>query len=87
MEGDGPIMGTPKPSHLVVMGTNLPAVDATCARLMGFNPELIEYLRHASGTLGPIQERHIAQRGEAIAPLAQFFTLPDHPHFKQFREA
>jgi uncharacterized protein (DUF362 family) len=85
MEGDGPIMGTPKPSHLVVMGTNLPSVDATCARLMGFNPELIDYLRHASGTLGPIQERHIQQRGEALAPLTQFFTLPDHPHFKQFR--
>ncbi len=85
MEGDGPIMGTPKPSHLVVMGTNLPSVDATCARLMGFNPEMIDYLRHASGTLGPIQERHIEQRGEALAPLTQFFKLPDHPHFKQFR--
>lgn len=87
MEGDGPIMGTPKQSHLVVMGTNLPSVDATCARLMGFNPELIDYLRNASGTLGPIQEGHIQQRGDALAPLTQFFTLPDHPHFKQFRAA
>ena len=87
MEGDGPIMGTPKQSHLVVMGKNLPSVDATCARLMGFNPELINYLRHASGTLGPIQERHIHQRGEALAPLTQFFSLPDHPHFQQFRAA
>ena len=30
MEGDGPIMGTPKASGVLVMGTNLPAVDATC---------------------------------------------------------
>jgi uncharacterized protein (DUF362 family) len=78
-------MGTPKLAHVVVMGTNLPAVDATCARLMGFDPARIDYLRNASGTLGPIQERHIEQRGEAIAPLAQFFSLPDHPHFKLFR--
>jgi uncharacterized protein (DUF362 family) len=35
MEGDGPIMGTPKAAGVLVMGTNLPAVDATCARRMG----------------------------------------------------
>lgn len=85
MEGDGPIMGTPKPAHLVVMGTNLPAVDATCARLMGFDPFRIDYLRAASGTLGPIQERHIEQRGEPLANLTQTFALPNHPHFRQFR--
>ncbi len=46
------------------MGTNLPAVDATCARLMGINPWRIGYLAAASGRLGPIAERHIEQRGE-----------------------
>jgi uncharacterized protein (DUF362 family) len=85
MEGDGPIMGTPKPAHLIVMGANLPAVDATCARLMGFDPLRIDYLRAASGLLGPIQERHITQRGEPLAPFTRTFALPDHPHFKQFR--
>ena len=34
MEGDGPIMGTPKRMGLILMGTNLPAVDATVARIM-----------------------------------------------------
>ena len=38
MEGDGPIMGTPRRPGVLVMGTNLPAVDATCARLMGIDP-------------------------------------------------
>jgi uncharacterized protein (DUF362 family) len=85
MEGDGPIMGTPKHSRLIVMGRNLPAVDATCARLMGFDPNHIDYLRNASGILGPIQERHIEQRGETLASARQIFKLPDHPHFKQFR--
>ena len=32
MEGDGPIMGTPRVSGVMILGTNLPAVDATCAR-------------------------------------------------------
>ncbi len=87
MEGDGPIMGTPRAAHVVVIGTNLPAVDATTARLMGFDPYRIEFLKHASGRLGPIQERHIEQRGEPIAEVAQRFMLPDHPHFNQFRAA
>ena len=75
MEGDGPIMGTPKPAGVLVMGTNLPAVDATGARLMGIDPSRLEYLATASGRLGPIAERHIEQRGEPIAGLAQPFRL------------
>src|SRR3990172_1121968 len=35
MEGDGPLMGTPRTAGLLVMGTNLPAGDATATRLMG----------------------------------------------------
>lgn len=85
MEGDGPVMGTPKAANVLVMGTNLPAVDATAARLMGFDPLRLNYLRAASGRLGPIRAGHIEQRGEAIAELAQHFSLPDHPHFEHFR--
>jgi uncharacterized protein (DUF362 family) len=79
MEGDGPIMGTPRPAGVLVMGTSLPAVDATAARLMGINPWRVAYLASASGRLGPIAERHIVQRGEPIAPLVQNFRLLDHP--------
>lgn len=85
MEGDGPIMGTTKAAGLLVMGENLPAVDATAARLMGFDAYRIRYLRDSSGLLGPIRERNIEQRGETIASVAQYFSLPDHPHFRQFR--
>lgn len=87
MEGDGPIMGTPKRANVLVMGTNLPAVDATTARLMGFDPLHLKFLRASSGRLGPIREQHIHQRGETIASLTQRFALPDHPHFQQFRAA
>jgi uncharacterized protein (DUF362 family) len=75
MEGDGPIMGTAKSVGAIVMGTNLPAVDATATRLMGIDPWRVAYLARASGRLGPISERHIAQRGESIASLAQTFAL------------
>ena len=79
MEGDGPIMGTPRHAGVLVMGTNLPAVDATCTRLMEINPWRIDYLAAASGRLGPIAERHIEQRGESISAMTQRFQLLDHP--------
>jgi uncharacterized protein (DUF362 family) len=56
MEGDGPIMGSPKPMGLLVMGTNLPTVDATVCRLMQVRPERVSYLRLAHRRLGPIVE-------------------------------
>ena len=56
MEGDGPIMGSPCQANLLLMGTNLPAVDATGARLMGFDPRHIPYL----GPAEPIRfDKHI----------------------------
>ena len=48
MEGDGPIMGTATTVGAIVMGTNLPAVDATAARLMEIDPWRIAYLAAAS---------------------------------------
>jgi uncharacterized protein (DUF362 family) len=85
MEGDGPVMGTPRHAGVLVMGTNLPAVDATCARLMKINPWRIGYLVGASGRLGPISERHIEQRGETIHSRSQPFQLLDHPYFAGLR--
>jgi len=79
MEGDGPIMGNAKPAGVLVMGTNLPAVDATCVRLMGLNPWRVGYLVGASGRLGPVSQRHIDQRGESIASVATQFEILDHP--------
>lgn len=85
MEGDGPILGTPKRANVLVLGTNLPAVDATTARLMDFDPWNIPYLRGASGRLGPIGKSRIEQRGEPIEGLVQHFALLDQPRMKQFR--
>ena len=79
MEGDGPIMGTPRVSGVLILGTNLPAVDATCTRLMGINPWRVAYLAGASGRFGPISEAHITQRGEPIARLVQHYLVLNQP--------
>jgi uncharacterized protein (DUF362 family) len=75
MEGDGPIMGTPKPVGGLVMGRNLPAVDATCARLMGVDPHRVRYLALADGRLGTIREAEISQRGARLAAFQTNFQL------------
>ncbi len=77
MQGDGPIMGTPVQANVIVMGKNLPAVDATSARIMGINPIKIPYLRRASGLLGAIRESSVIQRGESISSMRQDFQLLD----------
>lgn len=78
MEGDGPIMGTPKRAGVLVMGRSLPAVDATCARIMGVDPHKVTYLAAASGRLGPIRESFIRQRGEAVASVRTDFALMEN---------
>ena len=75
MEGDGPIMGTPKRAGVVVMGRSLPAVDATCCRVMGIDPHRVPHLAAASEWLGPVREDRIVQRGEPVAAVRTDFRL------------
>ena len=75
MEGNGPIQGTPKPAGVMVMGSDLPAVDATCCRIMGIDPAQIEYLQMAADALGVVEEDRIEQRGEKIASVRTNFQL------------
>lgn len=77
MEGDGPLNGTPKHLGVVVMGTDLVAVDATCCRLMGLDPRRVPYLVLAQQKqLGRLHESEIPQLGESIAAKASPFELP-----------
>jgi len=75
MEGNGPIQGTPKPVVVMVMGSDLPAVDATCCRIMGIDPARVEYLQMAADRLGVTEEARIEQRGEAIRRVRTNFQL------------
>jgi uncharacterized protein (DUF362 family) len=82
MEGNGPIQGTPKAAGVLVMGSDLPAVDATCCRIMGIDPSKLAYLSMASDNLGVTEESRIEQRGEPIRAVRTDFKLIDN-----FRDA
>ena len=82
MEGNGPVQGRPRPLGALVMGADLAAVDTTCCRIMGIDPEKIGYLRLAS-VQGNVREERIEQRGESIAALATRFELI--PEFRHVR--
>jgi uncharacterized protein (DUF362 family) len=84
MEGNGPIQGTPKPLGVLVMGSDLVAVDATCCRIMGIDPEKVEYLRLAAD-LGHVHAERIEQRGETAASVRSNFALIDE--YKDLRLA
>jgi uncharacterized protein (DUF362 family) len=86
MEGDGPIMGRPKPMGLIVIGTDLPAVDATCARIMGLVPERIDYLRLASDNGATLEADRIQLPGESWADVRSPFQILDYPHLSRLRD-
>ena len=85
MEGDGPIMGTAKPCGFLAMGPDLVAVDATCARIMGFEPEKLGYLREGARFLGNMSLDRIVQRGEDPARFSTIFDVIDR--LKQFQRS
>jgi uncharacterized protein (DUF362 family) len=77
MEGDGPINGSAKPFGALIMGADTVAVDATCARLMGIDPQKMRYLDAAGRFLGQIDSKKIEQCGEAVQTMTKPFILPD----------
>jgi uncharacterized protein (DUF362 family) len=85
MEGDGPILGSLKHMGLILVGSNLPAVDATAARIMGLRPDKVSYLGLAADRLGPIADSRITQRGERWQDLVSPFTILDEPHLRGLR--
>lgn len=82
MEGNGPIQGTPKAAGVLVMGSDLVAVDSTCCRIMGIDPLKVEYLRMAAA-LGHLRTDRIEQRGERVSATQTSFSLSSN--FQQIR--
>jgi uncharacterized protein (DUF362 family) len=77
MEGDGPILGTPKQAGVVLMGRDLVAVDATAARVMGLRPDGVRYLAEAGRFLGHLDTGRIPMRGERLERfITPFAVLP-----------
>ncbi len=67
MEGDGPIMGTAVPHGVLLMSDNLPALDATAARLMELEPSRIPSIKGVVRLGGTIAEGRIERTGDTIA--------------------
>lgn len=82
MDGNGPIQGNPKAAGVLVAGSDLVAVDATCCRIMGIDPAQIHYLRLAQ-TSNQILEQNVRQIGETIASVQSPFDLI--PEFQSMR--
>src|SRR6478735_7601647 len=77
MEGDGPIMGRPRHLGLVGMSTDIVALDATAARVIGLDPQQLPYLAAAGHFLGNLEMTRIEQRGEALSRYACTFDVVD----------
>ncbi len=83
MEGDGPIMGTAKPVGVLVLSRHPLAADATAARIMGFDPEKVPYLKQAGQFLPGLGRREVEYRGEKPKRFATQFDCLDE--FKKLR--
>ncbi len=76
MEGNGPIQGDPKAAGVLVMGSDLVSVDATCCRIMGIDPERLDYIR-LTAERGHAHPGRIDQRGESVQSVQTTFALID----------
>ncbi len=74
MEGNGPIQGKRKHAGVIVMGADRVAVDATCCRIMGIDPQAIRYLKMTE-TAGQTQEAAVRQTGEPVGSVRTPFEL------------
>ena len=75
MEGNGPLQGSAKSSGVLILGDDPVAVDATCVRVMGLQPERIDYLAKAGALLGHVRVEKIRQLGESVASVRTPFAV------------
>jgi uncharacterized protein (DUF362 family) len=85
MEGNGPLNGTPRPLGKIVLADDPVAADATCSRLMGFEPGRILHIREGSRFLGNAPQGLIDQAGETLTPpTSPFRVVPEFQHLRAF---
>ncbi len=84
MEGDGPIMGSPKKIGAIIMGHNALSVDATAARIMGIEPDRCTYFQAAHvNKLGSLKAEDITLTASRIEDIKTDFKLdPEFIHLK-----
>ncbi len=75
MEGNGPLSGTPRCLNRIVLADDPVAADATCARLMGLDPERIVHIRAGAQFLGSFSAERTDQVAESMyLPAVPFRT-------------
>jgi uncharacterized protein (DUF362 family) len=78
MEGNGPLQGTPRDLGKLVLADDPVAADATCARLMGFDPLQVRHLSDGSRFLGNLRSNRIAMLAEPTETRVRpFAVLPE----------
>jgi uncharacterized protein (DUF362 family) len=78
MEGNGPLQGTPRELGKIVLADDPVAADATCARLMGFDPLQVRHLADGSRFLGNLRADRIAMLAEPVGTrIRPFAVLPE----------
>ncbi len=83
MEGNGPLNGTPRQMGKIVLSNDPVAADATCARLMGFEPDRIPHIHEGSRFLGNASSELIQQICEpVISPQSPFETVSEWAHLR-----
>ena len=81
MEGNGPLNGTSRHLGCVVLSDDPVAADATCARLMGFDPDRIPHIREAAKFLGNASTELIDQLANPVTiPETPFKVVPEFEH-------
>jgi uncharacterized protein (DUF362 family) len=88
MEGNGPLNGTPRRLDRVVIADDPVAADATCARLMGFDPDKIAHIRETAKFLGNSSTAAIEQLAEPLTtPDIPFDVVPEFHYLRMTRPA
>lgn len=84
MEGNGPLNGNPRPLGKIILSDDPVASDATCARLMGLNPDQVFHIYEGSKFLGNSDYHLIEQRGEVPrSPELPFSVVPEFGFLQQ----
>jgi uncharacterized protein (DUF362 family) len=83
MEGNGPLLGSPREMQRIILADDPVAADATITRLMGFNPDSIPHLRECARFLGNARIDRINQIGEQVkSPERCFAPAPGFGHLR-----
>jgi len=83
MEGNGPLNGKPRALGQIVLADDPVAADATCARMMGLDPDKVAHIRAGAQFLGNSSFERIDQLGEPVRPpLSVFQLLPEFEYLR-----